>query len=100
MHFFLHRFAATEQIETGPGEQARDRIEVGAKGLAADAGGLEGNGTATAKAIADAGRVAEGALTELFDQFRQGWWRVVPRWALISAHAAAVGPATFSGRSQ
>ena len=69
--FLLHLFAAAEQIEAGPGEQAGDRIEIGAEGLAADAGGLEGNGTAAAEAITHAGRVAEGALAELLDEFRQ-----------------------------
>ena len=68
-HFFLHVLAAAEQIEAGPGEQPGHGIEVGAKGLAADAGGLEGNGTAAAEAVADARRVAEGALAELLDQF-------------------------------
>ena len=67
--FFLHFLAAAEQIETGPGEQAGHGIEIGTKGLAADAGGLERNRAAAAEAIADARSVAEGALAELLDQF-------------------------------
>jgi hypothetical protein len=70
-HFVLHRFAPTEQIQTRPSEQTRYGIEVRTKGFATDAGGFKGNGTATAKAIPHPRRVAEGALTELLDQFRQ-----------------------------
>ena len=50
-------------------------IEVGAEGLAADAGSLEGNGAATAEAIAHARSVTEGALAELLDEFGQTVWR-------------------------
>ena len=70
-YFVLHRFATAEQIQACPREQARDGIQVRAKGFAADTGGFKRNGTAAAKAIADARRVAEGALAKLLDQFRQ-----------------------------
>ena len=68
---FLHFLAAAEQIEAGLDQQPGHGIKVGAERLAADTGGLEGNGTAAAETIADTRRMAEGTLAELFDQLGQ-----------------------------
>ena len=68
-HFLLHVFAAPEQIETGPCEQTRNRIEVGTEGLAANTSRFKWYGATAAETVTDAGRVAKSALAELFDKF-------------------------------
>ena len=54
--------ATAQQIEACPSEQPSDGIEIRAKCLAANAGGLKRDGTAAAEAVAHAGCVAEGSL--------------------------------------
>ena len=68
-HFGLHLGAAAQQVQAGPGEQPGYRVQVRAKGFAADACCLKRNGATAAKAVAHAGRVAKGALAQLVDQF-------------------------------
>ena len=70
-HLLLYLLAAAEQIQTRPRQQPGNGIEVRTERLAADTCRFEGDGATTAKAVAHAGRVAEGALAQLLDQFGQ-----------------------------
>jgi hypothetical protein len=70
--FFGDLGSAADDVEGGPGEQGGDGVEVGGLGLAADAGGLEGDGTAAAEGIANAWDAAEAALAEFCYEFGDG----------------------------
>jgi len=70
--FFGDLGSSADDVEAGPSEKGGDGIEIGGVGLAADAGGLEGDGAAAAESIPHARDAAEAELAKFADKLGDG----------------------------